>query len=410
MSLPVMPNPKVQFFDSNGNPLSGGKVYTYDANASTPKATYTSADGTMTNTNPVILDSRGEASIYLSGSYKIILKDSNDVQIWSEPDISIMPYQVITQSEWIAQNLIFTYSSATVFTTAGDHTSIFQVGRRIKATVSAGTVYGVIKTSAYTTLTTVTVVLDSGSLDSGLSAVWVGLLTVTNPAFPGLYIIPRYTTTQRDALTAANGMFIYNTTTSRYQWYNGSWLDVVDTNSVDTLAGKTLTNPKILTGGSIQNGGGAKFLEVVEVATPVNYMRLENANTGLGPKFSAQGTDANIDLQLEAKGTGVVKPSRLFGAWDATKANNTVYQAATDGFIMGWVSTGGYNGSTFIGNIYSDGTNPPTTVRASAAGIQEGSAGHTLFVIAPIRKGDYYKIVLTGSGAVVGSIFWMPLG
>ena len=37
---------------------------------------------------------------------------------------------------------------------------------------------------------------------------------------------PQYTTTERDALTAVNGMLIYNTTTSKVQVYeNGGWRD-----------------------------------------------------------------------------------------------------------------------------------------------------------------------------------------
>ena len=78
----MITNTKFQALDSNGDPLSGGKVYTYIAGTSTPAATYpteTDADaGTNANANPVILDSRGEASIVAAGAVKIILKDSDD--------------------------------------------------------------------------------------------------------------------------------------------------------------------------------------------------------------------------------------------------------------------------------------------------------------------------------------------
>ena len=48
-----------QFFDNNGVPLSGGLIYTYLAGTSTPQATYTSASGTIQNSNPIVLDSAG---------------------------------------------------------------------------------------------------------------------------------------------------------------------------------------------------------------------------------------------------------------------------------------------------------------------------------------------------------------
>lgn len=84
----LSPSPKLQFFDANGNPLVGGKLYSYEAGTSTPLATYADYDGTITNTNPVILNSRGEADVWLSSSYyKLRLLDSNDVEIWTVDNI-----------------------------------------------------------------------------------------------------------------------------------------------------------------------------------------------------------------------------------------------------------------------------------------------------------------------------------
>jgi len=79
--------PKVQFFDSSGDPLSGGKVLTYDVGTTNNKATYpTLADAvaaTNANANPVILDSRGEAVICLTGPTKIVVTDSADVAVYT---------------------------------------------------------------------------------------------------------------------------------------------------------------------------------------------------------------------------------------------------------------------------------------------------------------------------------------
>jgi len=41
----------------------------------------------------------------------------------------------------------------------------------------------------------------------------------------GALIVPRMTTAQRDALTAINGMIIYNTSTNQFNFYeNGAWV------------------------------------------------------------------------------------------------------------------------------------------------------------------------------------------
>lgn len=85
----LLPLPKMRFVDSNGGALSGGKVYTYEAGTSTPKDTYTSSAGTTKNDNPVILNSRGEADIWLgSGGYKLVLADSASATIWTVDNVN----------------------------------------------------------------------------------------------------------------------------------------------------------------------------------------------------------------------------------------------------------------------------------------------------------------------------------
>lgn len=89
MTASLIPSPVMQFTDATGAPLVGGKVYTYAAGTTTPLASYTSYAATSSNTNPVILDSRGEAAIWFgNATYKVILKDSTDTLIWTSDNIS----------------------------------------------------------------------------------------------------------------------------------------------------------------------------------------------------------------------------------------------------------------------------------------------------------------------------------
>lgn len=78
----VAPFPKFRAFDADGLPLAGGKLWTYAAGTSTEKATYVSASGSA-NTNPVVLDANGEADVWLSGTYKFVLYDADDVLQWT---------------------------------------------------------------------------------------------------------------------------------------------------------------------------------------------------------------------------------------------------------------------------------------------------------------------------------------
>jgi hypothetical protein len=85
----LTPQPKMQFLTAAGVPLVGGKVFTYTAGTTTPAVTYVDSAQTTPNTNPVILDSRGEANIWLgAAAYKFKLTDANDVEIWTVDYIS----------------------------------------------------------------------------------------------------------------------------------------------------------------------------------------------------------------------------------------------------------------------------------------------------------------------------------
>lgn len=80
-----------QFFDDNGNILSGGKIYTYAAGTTTPQTTYTSSLGIVANANPVILDSDGRlpSDLWVSQgvAYRFVLADSADVVIGTYDNI-----------------------------------------------------------------------------------------------------------------------------------------------------------------------------------------------------------------------------------------------------------------------------------------------------------------------------------
>jgi hypothetical protein len=106
-----------QFFDNNGVPLAGGKLFTYAAGTTTNQATYTTNSGSTAHANPIILDSAGRVSaggqIWLTVdlSYKFVLKTSVDVQIWSADNI------IVVSGAELVQNFVGT-GAQTVFTLA----------------------------------------------------------------------------------------------------------------------------------------------------------------------------------------------------------------------------------------------------------------------------------------------------
>ena len=81
-----------QFFNNDGTVLAGGKLNTYIAGSSTPKATYTTSAGNIAHTNPIILDSSGRVpggEIWLTaGLYKFVVTTSANVLIGTYDNIN----------------------------------------------------------------------------------------------------------------------------------------------------------------------------------------------------------------------------------------------------------------------------------------------------------------------------------
>ena len=160
----------------DGLPLSGGLLTWYLAGTSTPITTYINIAGVNPQTNPIVLNIRGEPDypIWLTtgNTYKAVLTDSVGTPIRTVDNLSaINDTSVATISEWVLFSGAATYINSTSFSLVGDQTALFDVNRRTKATVSGGDAYSTIITSTYnsgTGKTTLVVANDAVPLDSGL--------------------------------------------------------------------------------------------------------------------------------------------------------------------------------------------------------------------------------------------------
>ena len=119
VSLSIFGGVGAQFFDNNGAPLSGGKIYTYEAGTTTPLATYTSSSGSTAHSNPIILNaagrvpSGGEIWIQLK-LYKFVLETSTNVLIASYDNVgsSFNATTIIANFTGNGSTVAFTLASA----------------------------------------------------------------------------------------------------------------------------------------------------------------------------------------------------------------------------------------------------------------------------------------------------------
>lgn len=71
------------FTDSSGQPLAGGKVYTYSAGTTSDKTTWQDASKSTPHANPIILDAQGKKLVFADGNYKFRIDDANDTTLYT---------------------------------------------------------------------------------------------------------------------------------------------------------------------------------------------------------------------------------------------------------------------------------------------------------------------------------------
>ena len=106
----------VSFLGVTGLPLSGGKLYSYQAGSSTPLATYTTVSGLIANANPIILgtDGRTPNEVWLTYgyNYKFILQDSAGGTIATYDDIYGILGTIPAASSTLPSGMILLWSGS----------------------------------------------------------------------------------------------------------------------------------------------------------------------------------------------------------------------------------------------------------------------------------------------------------
>lgn len=183
------------------------------------------------------------------------------------------------------------------------------------------------------------------------------------------------------------------------------WQQADGTEKQITTAGKlNLASAELL--GILANNTYFTAVNAAGTGT-VNLIKANGSNLPVLPDASQLATSAAptadadianknyVDDQVAALMIVPAKVTNVFGAW-ASKSNNTVYEALSDGFVCATTT----NGATQLYG-YTDSSNPPTTCRLMNYG---NGGAPPVSIDMPVRKGDYWKVV----GAA--TVYWLPIG
>lgn len=175
---PVFNVPFIQ--DADGNPLSGGKIFAYEAGSNSVLVdTYTTQAGDVANSNPIVLDSSGTLpeAIWLEDgqAYNLVLTDSSGTTVLKGfDDVTGVPVagsggSGSTSSIWVSTPGA-TYLTPTQFRVSGNQTAVYAVGNRVRITQGGAFTYGVVTAVAFSSPnTTVTIINDGAVLNSGVT-------------------------------------------------------------------------------------------------------------------------------------------------------------------------------------------------------------------------------------------------
>jgi hypothetical protein len=100
----------------------------------------------------------------------------------------------------------------------------------------------------------------------------------------------------------------------------------------------------------------------------------------------------------------------LLGSWVdcSTGASHDNEVAATDGFVLAYCSEA-VDAKTVVLQSYTDTSNPPTTCRQFAGDYVSGGT-KTVNLMMPVKKGNRWSVVKTGTGSAAEVVYWIPLG
>jgi parallel beta-helix repeat protein len=358
---PVLGNPKPQYFDSNGDPYVGMRLFFYQTASSTKQNTKTDSTGATNNTNPVVIGADGfpetNKMIYGDDSYvyKVVAAPPGSDD---PPTSPLWTIDVIYPSNSLRADLASTSDIIKGSSLIGVFTSITNwVGRTLKAWI----------TDRPASLT------DFGCVGDG-SDENTEILAAFNSGRAEIYVPEGYTfgfTDLSDIPSTVKRIFGPGT------------LKLID----GAISG----------GGNVSVFGGAHDIEIQQVTIDLN-----KANQAADPRIYHNDCDVKYHY-TELKNGYTVRFARCTGEYYMNEAYNMdfygiVLYGCTDWRIaLNNLHDNGYAGIAFVGGGLSDvndfytyvnGTNDLTlsavsgsaiTITAASAIFQSGHVGHFIY-------------------------------
>lgn len=281
----ILPNGKTQFVDQNGKPLAGGSVTFYIPGTTTKKDTWQDQAMTQPNTNPVVLDSRGQATIWGTDSYRQVVVDQLGAVIWD---------QVVSEYSGAAQAI-----SSNLANTSDPTLGDALVG--VKASISGG-----VPRTQHTKNADIISLLDVGGVGDWSGAAGTdnsaAIISATTAA-AAVYLPPgKFMFTTSAALAAVQKSSMYGPGTLFYS--NGGSTTQVGKN-FRVGVNNNAANPTMPAGGIVIGGEGPGFDGVQLWGQHPSWMQVQTTKIGGDTELQVY-TGAICGLATSVSGSNVI--------------------------------------------------------------------------------------------------------
>ena len=218
------------------------------------------------------------------------------------------------------------------------------------------------------------------------------------------------TESSTDTLTNKSISLNTNTITGTLAEFNTavSDADFASLAGTETLSNKTLTAPKIVDDGFIADANGNELILFNTIGSAVNQLEISNSATGNGVTIASSGSDSNINIVLDPKGTGTVdvNSSRITSLSDPSGDQDAATKAYVDSVANGLDVKKSVRVATtaaLAAVTYNNGANT-LTANANGALIIDGvtvSVADRVLIKnqASAVQNGIYVVTTTGSGA-----------
>jgi len=170
--------------------------------------------------------------------------------------------------------------------------------------------------------------------------------------------------------------------------------------TTDTLTNKTLTSPAI--GTSILDTNGNELVLLTATGSAVNEITIANAISTAKPVISATGTDTNIGISIQPKGTGTVTLDQL--TFPTTTGNTDQILTSNGAGVLSFVDNSGGTSwqavqTTGFTAVAGEGYFCNTTSAAFTATLPAGTLGDEVSLVDYAGTFDTNNLTVAPNGS-----------